>query len=315
MMNIEKIGKLQRVELREVWSSEAFDFTPWLQDNLDALNELIDLTLTSAEKEQTAGDFAVDLVAEDETGNLVIIENQLEKSDHDHLGKLITYLTAIGAKVGIWIVSDPRPEHIGAITWLNESRAADFYLLKVEAVKIGDSPPAPLLTLIVGPSETSRAVGETKEDLAERYLLRQHFWTDLLNKAKTKTRLHANISPGQRSYISVGAGKSGLSFNYTIRKHDATVELYIDRGKDSENENKMIFDNLYSSKEPIEAVFGESLDWQRLESKRACRIEKSIELGGYRDDESKWPEIQDAMIDSMIRLEKALRPHIEKLQI
>ena len=208
------IGKLLRVPLREVWGNESLDFTPWLQDNLDVLNEVLDLSLSSAEREQTAGNFSVDLVAEDEAGNPVIIENQLGKSDHDHLGKVITYLTALGAKSAIWIVADPRPEHVSAISWLNESRAANFYLVKVEAVRISDSLPAPLLTLIVGPSEASREVGEVKEEIAERYVLRQRFWAGLLERAKRRTKLHANISPSQSTYIGTGAGKYGMQFAY-----------------------------------------------------------------------------------------------------
>lgn len=180
------IGKLERIPLREVWKHEAYDFTTYLQDNIDILNDVIDLSLSSAEREQGAGSLSVDIIAEDEAGNPVVIENQLEKSDHEHLGKLITYLSAIGAKAGVWIVSDPRPEHVGAISWLNESSGADFYLLKVEAIQISDSPPAPLLTLIVGPSEESREVGETKKELAERYPIRHRFWTELLEKAKNQ---------------------------------------------------------------------------------------------------------------------------------
>ncbi len=308
------IGKIQRVPLREVWKHEALDFTKWLQDNIDVLNEVLDLSLSSAEREQSAGDFNVDLVAEDEAGNPVIIENQLEKSNHEHLGKLITYLTAVGAKTAIWIVADPRPEHVGAISWLNESSAAAFYLLKVEGIRIEDSPPAPLLTLIVGPSEETREVGETKKELAERYNIRHRFWTQLLQRAKEKTKLHATISPGQHGWIGTGAGKRGLGFNYIIRKHEADVELYIDRGKDADDENKTIFDKFAASKDVIEAAFGDPLEWQRLEGKRACRIKKEILLGGYRD-EAKWSEIQDTMIDAMIRLENALKPHIAKLQM
>jgi len=143
------IGKIERVPLREVWKHEAADFTQWLQDNIDVLNEVIDLNLSNPEREQAAGSFSIDIVAEDEAGNPVIIENQLEKSDHDHLGKVMTYLVAMGAKIAIWIVADPRPEHIAAIAWLNESSAANFYLLKIEAIQINDSPPAPLLTVIL----------------------------------------------------------------------------------------------------------------------------------------------------------------------
>lgn len=308
------IGKIQRVGIREVWKHEAYDFTKWLQDNIEVLNDVLDLSLSNAEREQSAGDFNADLVAEDNSGNAVIIENQLGKSDHEHLGKLITYLTAIGAKAAIWIVANPRPEHVNAISWLNESSTASFYLIKLEAVQIESSVPAPLFTLIVGPSAESREAGETKKELAERNSIRRRFWAMLLERARVKTKLHANISPAQYHYIETGAGKSGLIFSYVIRKHDANVELYIDRGKDSGEENTAIYEKLAASKDAIENAFGEPLLWQQIEGKRACRIAKKIALGGYRD-EAKWPEVQDALIDAMIRLEKALRPHIEKLQV
>jgi len=308
------IGKIERVPLREVWRHEALDFTTWLEENVDVLNDVLDITLSGAERELSAGSFSVDLVGEDESGIPVIIENQFGKSDHDHLGKLITYLTAIDAKAAIWIVSDPRPEHVAAIAWLNESATAAFYLVKVEAIRIGDSPPAPLLTLIVGPSEEAREAGKTKKEMAERYAIRERFWTELLAASRAKTKLHANISPSRENWVGTGAGKSGLGFNYVIRQHDARAELYIDRGKDSEVENKAIFDRLAESKQGIEDIFGEPLEWQRLEGKRACRIKRDIDLGGYRD-EDKWPEIQDAMVDAMVRLEKALKPHISRLDV
>jgi hypothetical protein len=185
------VGKLDRVSLRDVWRHEALDFTRWLEVNVEVLSEVIGLPLVSAEREQAAGTLSADLVAEDLNGNPVIIENQLEKSNNDHLGKVITYLTVLGAKAAVWIVADPRPEHISAISWLNESSPASFYLVKVEAVRIGDSEPAPLLTLIVGPTAEARGVGETKKELAERHIIRQRFWTELLEKAKQTTRLHS----------------------------------------------------------------------------------------------------------------------------
>lgn len=308
------IGKLERVPLRDVWKHEALDFTTWLEENVDVLNELLDFELSSVEREKSAGAFNVDLVAEDGSGNLVVVENQLEKSNHDHLGKILTYLTNLEAKAAIWIVSEPRPEHVRAITWLNESSSASFYLFKAEAVKIGDSPPAPLFTLIVGPSEEGREVGKTKKEMAERYVIRERFWTGLLEHARTRTKLHASISPTPHSYLGTGAGKSGLALNYNVTKHNSQVELYIDRGSDSEAENEAIFDALEASKDEIHETFGDVLDWQRLEGKRACRICKKLN-GGYRDDEAEWPKTHAAMVDAMIRLEKALRPHIKKLEI
>lgn len=309
------IGKISRVPLRTVWKHEAYDLTQWLQDNIDVLNDVLDLNLSNPEREQSAGTFNIDIVAEDEAGNPVIIENQLEKSDHDHLGKVITYLVAMGAKTAIWIVANPRPEHIAAITWLNESSAANFYLLKIEAIQIGDSPPAPLLTVIVGPSEEGKEVGKAKKEMAERYIIREKFWTQLLNYSKQKTKLHANISPTQHNWLGTSAGKQGLGYNYALRKNEAQVEFYIDRGKEKGEENKEIFDQLNSKKAEIEKAYGEGLNWERLEGKRACRISKKITMGGYRDEEEKWPQIHEAMVDSMIRLSKSLKSHIAKLSI
>ena len=307
------VGRLERVRLRDVWSHEAQDFTPWLAENIDVLNNAIDLSLSIVEREHPAGDFSVDLVAEDESGNPVIIENQLERSNHDHLGKLITYLTAIGAKAAIWIVSDPRPEHISAISWLNESSSSSFYLLKLEAVRIEDSPPAPLLTLIVGSSEESQEAGETKKEFTERYILRHRFWTQLLERAQKKTSLHVNTLPNNSNCIKTSTGNGEFYFRYLVQRHTSDIELYIDRGKDADSENEKIFDTLEKAKRKIEEAFGEPLEWQRLEGQRSCRIGKRFSLGGYRDDEDKWQEIQDTTIDAMIRLEKAFRPHIDRL--
>ncbi len=208
------IEKIERVKLRDIWKHEAYDFTTWLNENIDVISGAIDLPLTNPEKEQNAGTFSVDIVAEDEAGNPVIIENQLEKSDHDHLGKLITYLTSFGAKNAIWIVSEPRQEHVQAISWLNESSSANFYLVKVEAIKIGKSNPAPLLTLVVGPSEEARKVGDKKKEMAERHVFRKKFWELLLLKAKQLTSLHASITPQSSSWVGASAGKSGMAYNY-----------------------------------------------------------------------------------------------------
>lgn len=308
------IGRIDRVSLREVWKHEAIDFTRWLEENIELLNDILDLNLASAEREKDAGDFSVDLVAEDDKGNPVVIENQLERSNHDHLGKLITYLTAVGARTAIWIVSDPRPEHINAISWLNESNAASFYLLKLEAIRIGDSEPAPLLTLIVGPSQEGREVGETKKQMAERYAIRRRFWEGLLDYAKTKTKLHAGISPSEYNWVSTTAGARGMQYAYALTKHATAVVFSIDRGIGAEEETRAVFDQLFSAKEEIERSFGEALKWKCLEDTRVCRIRKEITVGGWRDDPSKWLEAYAATVDAMIRLERALKPCVQKLR-
>jgi len=314
-MNTPPIGKLERVALRDVWKHEAQDFTQWLQENISVLNDALDLNLVNVDREQAAGAFSIDLVAEDESGGTVIIENQLEKSNHDHLGKLLTYLTAMDAKAAIWIVSDPRPEHVAAIAWLNESSSASFYMVKVEAVRIGDSPPAPLFTLIVGPSEESRDVGQTKKEIAERYGIRKRWWATLIKRSEQVTRLHAHISPSAYSWIGASSGIRGLNFNYVVTQDECAAELYIDRGKGAEEENKAIFDQLAAHKAEIDQAFGGALSWERMEGKRACRIRHSESGGGYRSPEDEWPALQDRIIRAMDRLEKALRPHLKQLKI
>lgn len=304
------IGRLQRVPLREVWPNEAYDFTPWLQANLDVLNEALDLELSSAEREQAAGSFSLDLLAEDSSGNPVIIENQLERSNHDHLGKLLTYLVAFDASTAVWIVQDARPEHVAAIHWLNESSSGAFYLVKVEAVRIGDSAPAPVLTRIVGPSLEARGAGDTKRDFSERHELRYQFWESLLALARTRTQLHQNISPSSKNWIQAGVGISRLSLNYVVLEYEGRVELYISTG-DAE-QNKQIFDALAADRDAINARAGVELSWERRDEQQASKIAWYLRDGGYRDEN--WEPVQLAMVNAMIRLEAALRPYLSRLR-
>lgn len=307
------VGRLEKVPLREIWLKEAHDFTTWLADNLDLLGEVLGLELSLVKREAAAGPFSADILAEDASGNPVIIENQLESTDHDHLGKLITYLSNLGAKAAVWISSQPRPEHETAIHWLNEYLPADiaFYLVKVEAYRIGESPPAPLLTIVAGPSPEAKQIGGQKEEMAERHRLRLEFWEQLLKKAKQHTALHAAISPGTSNWVSAGAGISGIDFSYVILMNNARIELYIDRG--DAKQNKRIFDQLLARKEQIEAEFGGALHWERLDNRRASRISYLLTGGGLANRDH-WPEIQDAIIDAMVRLEKALKPEIGRLR-
>jgi len=225
------VAKLERVALREAFPSEVKDLSRWVQINLDELNAATGLSLGNASAEQPAGDFSVDLIAEeDDTGEKVIIENQIGKSDHDHLGKVLTYLTAHEAQAAVWIVEKPRSEHVAAIAWLNQSSSADFYLVKIEAFKIGNSDVAPLLTLIVGPSAEAKLVAGEKEKFQARHTERFKFWQGLLEVANKKTQLHAGRAPNRDSWIGGASGVAGITFNYVILQHQARVEVLIGRG-------------------------------------------------------------------------------------
>ena len=308
-----QIAQLTHVPLRELWKHEANDFTCWLAGNLDYLEEPTGLKLQLEEREASVGNFAADILAMDTDGNVVVIENQLEKTDHDHLGKLLTYMVNLDAKIAIWITSQPRLEHEKVVQWLNGILPDDssVYLVQIEAFRIEDSPAAAKFTLISGPSEESRAFGAKRKKIAESSQLQLEFWGSLLEKVREKTTLHANIRPAKGNWISTGAGKSGFGYGYVILKDSGRVELYIDTG--NKDTNKTYFDKLHSHKKEIESGFGAPLRWERLDDKRASRIAYDIEgKGGLRNKEN-WTELQDAMIDAMIRLEKTFNPHIQKL--
>jgi hypothetical protein len=306
------ISRLEKLPLKELWKHEAHGFTPWLAENLDIVSDAIGTSLSLIEREASAGPFFADILAEDPQGHPVVIENQLEQTDHDHLGKLITYMSNLDAKTAIWITSNPRPEHEKAVHWLNETLPADtsFYLIKIEAFRIDHSDPAPHLIVVAGPSIAGRKVGEEKKELAQRHQLRQTFWTQLLAIAKTKCKPFERISPSTENWISAGAGKSGLTYAFVIRMADAHVELYIDTGK--EHENKHIFDLLYQNKQQIEENFGDPLEWQRLDTKQCCRIRYLLNDHGLLDQDN-WPMLQEALITAMVKLMKTFDPEIQHL--
>ncbi|MEO7724767.1 MAG: DUF4268 domain-containing protein [Chthoniobacterales bacterium] len=154
---------------------------------------------------------------------------------------------------------------------------------------------------------------EGRKKRAERFDLRHRFWTGLVEIARKQHTRHANIKPGSYHWLGASSGIRGLGFNYVIVQERAVVELYIDRGE--ADENKRIFDGLAHHKDEIERRFGQSLLWERLDSKRACRIKYRLEEGGYRAPEQEWPEIQKGMVDAMVRLETALKPELDSLEL
>lgn len=310
---MQKVSKIEIVPIREAFRHEAMNFSVWLEENIDALSERIGLELSVIEREKSVGSFSVDLLCEDKQGNMVIIENQLERTDHDHLGKLLTYLVNLEAKVAIWVATDVRQEHQRVIDWLNEVTPADmaFYFVKVEAVRIGHSPFAPLFTPLWQPDEQTREIGEQKKEDAVRHRLRQEFWTQLLQRSDGRTRLAENRSSSRDHWLAVAAGRSGINYNYLILKDSAGIDLYIDVG--DQERNKAIFDALYEEREAIEQEFGEALEWRRMDDKRSSRIVRVYRGLGSLHEQDKWETLQDMMIDAMIRLDRVFRKRIQRV--
>lgn len=203
-----------------------------------------------------------------------------------------------------------------AVLWLRE-RDIDIRCVRLRPYQDGEQRLIDVQQIIPLPGANEYQVQlRQKEQVgrkirAERYDVRLKFWEGLVAIARSRHTRHGNLKPSSHNWMGAGSGIRGLGFNYAVVQEYGVVELYIDRGEATEN--KRTFDQLYARKDEIEASFGGSLLWERLDSKRACRIKHAIELGGYRSPESQWPDIQREMVDTMTRLEVALRPVLDGL--
>jgi Domain of unknown function (DUF4268) len=291
------LGRLAPVPLRDVWPHEANDFTPWLAqaDNLALLAETLGLgDLQIQGTEVSVGNFYLDILARDRAGNVVVIENQFGLTDHVHLGQIMTYIAGQEGKVTIvWIAEEFREEHRAAVDWLNASTidGFDFFAVEVEALKIGNSSPAPRFNVIGKPNEWSRDVTRTtrsgERPLDERQKGYVAYWTAL--RAFLADR-HApfkvsGATPRDYSCSFGNIGQSGFLLAATagFRDRKLGVEIYI-----THRAAKLAFDHLEAERPNIEAEFGDRLDWQRLNDKKASRI------AIYRTDldpsnQGQWP--------------------------
>ena len=311
-----KIKKIESIQLHKHFKSESGDFTPWLADNLDYVSEAIHTKLVNPSTEQTSENFRVDILAEMEDGSGVVIENQFGDSNHDHLGKIITYRTAFDAKVAIWIVEKAKQEHVEAVNWLNETdNGCDFYLLELHLIRIGDSPLGPLFTIKSSPSKEVREKGEIKRKETRRHEMRYKFWTEVLKVFKADKSLHAfkNSSPTKDSFISSGTGVGGVQWTLWVTKDIVRCELRIDKGKGAEEENLKILHKLKSDKELIESIYGAQLNWEELEGYRTTSIRTEFP-GGYNNPEENWPEIIAEDLEKTKRFISALKEPVSKLK-
>jgi len=308
-----EIKKIEFVNIREIWRHEALDFTNWLSENIDFLEDSIGFPISVIETERQIGSFNVDIFGEDEQGNSVIIENQLEKTDHQHLGQILTYSVGAAAKTIIWISPEPREEHIEVVEWLNEVTPADmrWFLFKLEGVRTGDSIVSPLFTKVVAPSTEIKALGAEKKELADRHIKRLEFWEQLLPVLNSKTNIYKNVSPSKDNWLAGRTGTSGINFHIIIRMESAAVQLVIEKSRGSELNNK-IFDYIYSHKEDIEEKLGKVIIWNRMDNKVSSRIRYDIDKCGLKDITT-WKEGHEIISNEFVKWEKVFIPYIRKI--
>lgn len=284
-----KLGIIKQVELREIWKHEATNFTKWLAlpENLDLLSEEIDIDLSLINTEYNVGRFNVDIFAEiSNTDKKVIIENQLEKTDHDHLGKLITYASGLNAEIIIWIVKDFLEEHQQAIDWLNENTGENinFFAIKMEVWKIGNSEPAPKFHIISKPNNWTKSVNQSvqKSTLTETKLLQLKFWDNFKQYAQNNNyNLRLRKTYPQHWYdLSFGRTDCHIGLTINSQKREVACEIYIPNSKET-------FYAFNEKHVEINAEINE-LEWMELPTKKASRIKKK--RNGDFTKEEKWDE-------------------------
>lgn len=305
------IGKLEEVDIRELWKHEQYDFSEWLskKENIENLNDILGLTLVDISKETYVGSYRCDLFAKDEaTGIKVIIENQLEISNHDHLGKIITYASGLDAKVVVWIVKEAKEEHRSAIEWLNNNTNSNvnFFLIEIHAYKIGNSDNAPMFRVIEQPNDFIKNNKSTNSDdtINKSQSQRLEFWNQFNNVLVERGKPFNIRKATTDHWYNVAIGTSDAHIDITLVNKDSVigVELYI-------TDNKELFDKLYQRKDEIEDDLGFQLDWRRLNNSKASRIITFIK-GLNFDDHSNYNDLMNKTIDLAVLMRDTFKKYI-----
>ncbi len=310
------LGKLTKVELREYWKDEAKDFTPWLakEENLDLLGEAIQMELELVGTEQSVGNFKVDIVAKEKNSinsdQYIVIENQLEKTNHDHLGKLLTYGAGRSAKAMIWIALKLKEEHRKTLDWLNENTNEDvnFFGLEIELWRIGDSKPAPQFNLVSQPNEWAKVMAQQDKisQLGELQFLQQEFWKGFTEYMSShKSFLHFR-DPKAQNWLNFPIGKSGFNGLLTVdsKSKKISCELYIQN-------NAPAFISLKTDKELIEKELNTKLKWKEQSHLIHSRIAQ-YKAADFQDKES-WEELFKWLKERSEAFYKAFHKRLQNL--
>lgn len=322
-----ELGKLEKVELRNIWTNESEHFTPWLvgDENIKLLCDTIGIELELEAQEKNVGPFRADILCKDTVSDhWVLIENQLEKTDHIHLGQLLTYAAGLKAVTIVWISRRFTEEHRAALDWLNEitDEHFNFFGLEVELWRIGNSPVAPKFNIISKPNDWSKtvAVGASQVKntaLTESKILQRDFWAAFCEYVKEQGSNIKTTKPLPQNWMNIAIGRSGMrlcavaslwdSVAESFSSHELRTELVLD-----DNNSKNYFTRLETEKEEIENKIGEQLTWHNPPEKRMCRIyiRKSTNL----QDKNKWSEQHTWLLEKLELFYKVFASRVRKLE-
>jgi len=313
------LARLQKVDLRDIWVSEASNFTPWLatEENLELLSETLDIDLELEAQEKDVGPFRADILCRDtDNGQWVLIENQLERTDHTHLGQLLTYASGLQAVTIIWISAKFTEEHRSTLDWLNEITNEEFrfFGLEIEAWRIGESPAAPKFNVVAKPNDWSRSVassaaGIKNEALTPTKLWQQRYWTGLSELLISKNSTVRPQKPHPQHWTDFGIGRSHFTLNATVNKPKQLITLSLYLGSD---DAKSHFNNLMDRKEDIEDQIGENLLWMELPNRKSSRVE--LQLNNVdASDEKDWQRQHAWLVEKLETFNAVFRPLIREL--
>ena len=308
MEQLEVLTEVQ--DLRKVWPHEALDFTPWLakDENIAILGNEIGMEIAVDGTESAVGDFSVDIIATDiATGQKVIIENQLEDTNHDHLGKLITYAAGKEARTIIWVVKHAREEHRAAIEWLNNHTDDDigFFLCEIHLYKVGNSNPAVKFSVIEKPNDWIKSVKKNQQQ-TESQQFRLDYWTAFNDYAYANAQFARTFGKRKATNdhwkdLSIGSSVYHISLKALKTENRIVVELYI-------QDDKSLFHQLFASKNAIERELGVTLDWRELPEKKASRIMLAHQANF--DDHSAWNAQFDWMMEMSLKFKKVFKKYL-----
>ena len=313
------LGRLTKVELRDIWQTEAADFTPWLaqEENLQVLGETVGVDLELEAQEKNVGPFRADILCkETDTGHWVLIENQLERTDHIHLGQLLTYAAGLQAVTIVWVAEQFTDEHRATLDWLNDitDDTFRFFGLEIELWRIGESPAAPKFNIISKPNDWTRSVGQSArrlsdEALTETKALQLAYWTKLRDFLQQRGSSIRSQQPLPQHWTNFGVGRSGFHLASTIhsREHRLGVELSI-----NDTRAKDFYNLLHEFRQEIETELGAALDWKELPDRKASRI-ALFKQDSDPTNESDWPAQHQWFAETLERFDKAFRQRVKTL--
>ena len=310
---MERFGALKKLNLRDIWGKEASDFTPWLADNISALGEALGMELELERREANVGDFSLDLLAKNlGSGGQVVIENQLTPTDHDHLGKLLTYASGFGASTVVWVAESIRDEHRQALEWLNQRTDSEtqFFGVVIEVIQIDDSKPAYNFKPIVFPNEWQKAKRrQASGQVSTKGEAYREFFQALIDDLRENHKFTGARIGQPQNWYAFSSGFSGIPFSAVFAQGGRVrVEVYIDQG-DAEK-NKALFDALKEQQETIEADYGANLEWERLDDKRASRI-AAYRKGSIESSDDELREIHSWMIENLLAFKRVFAPKLK----